>query len=156
MNNKTSLFKILIQKATDIMNDEKSQNEKLKRICVLLKDSVSYYDWVGFYLVDKKNERELVLGPFEGEPTDHVRIPFGRGICGQAAEMGRVFLVQDVTKESNYLSCSPRVKSEIVIPIFRSGKIVGEIDIDSHSLSPFSKEDEEFLERLSELVSIIL
>lgn len=153
MNNKTSLFRILIRKATDIVNDEMNQNEKLKKICVLLKDSVSYYDWVGFYLVDEKRERELVLGPFEGEPTEHVRIPFGRGICGQAAEMKKTFLVQDVTKELNYLSCSPKVKSEIVVPISRSGEIVGEIDIDSHSLSPFTKEDKEFLEKLSNLVS---
>ncbi|MFX0096530.1 MAG: GAF domain-containing protein [Candidatus Hodarchaeota archaeon] len=155
MNNKRTLFKTLIREALDIINDETSQNEKLKRICILLKDNVPYYDWVGFYLVDKERERELVLGPFEGEPTEHLRIPFGRGICGQAAEMEKTFLVQDVTKESNYLSCSPKVKSEIVVPISKSGKIVGEIDIDSHSLSPFTKEDQDFLEKLSGLVSSV-
>lgn len=155
MKNRSALFKTLIRKATGIVNDETSQGEKLKRICILLKDNVPYYDWVGFYLVDKERERELVLGPFEGEPTEHKRIPFGKGICGQAAEKKETFLVQDVTKELNYLACSPKVKSEIVIPISRSGQIVGEIDIDSHSFSPFTKEDKEFLEKLSSLISSI-
>jgi len=117
---------------------------------------VSYYSWVGFYVVDKDRKNELVLGPFEGEPTEHIRIPFGRGICGQAAAVRETFLVQDVSKETNYLSCSANVKSEIVIPIFKKGKVVGELDIDSHVLSPFTKEDEAFLKKISEMVSKIL
>jgi GAF domain-containing protein len=117
---------------------------------------VSYYSWVGFYVVDKDRKNELVLGPFEGEPTEHTRIPFGRGICGQAAALRETFLVQDVSKETNYLSCSANVKSEIVIPIFKKGKVVGELDIDSHVLSPFTKEDEAFLKKISEIVSKIL
>lgn len=138
------------------MNDEIDENRKLEEICRLLKDNVTYYDWVGFYFVDKEKEKELILGPFEGEPTEHVRIPFGRGICGQAAKTKKTYIVQDVTKELNYLSCSPKVKSEIVVPISRGGKIVGEIDIDSHSFSPFTKEDREFLEKISILVSNLL
>jgi len=67
---------------------------KLKAICKLLKDNVSYYDWVGFYFVDKKKQKELLLGPFVGEPTEHIRIPFGRGICGQAAELRKAFVVR--------------------------------------------------------------
>jgi len=102
----------------------------------LLVENVPHYDWVGFYLVDKA-KKELVLGPFVGEPTEHVRIPFGRGICGQAAERRTTFVVQDVSKEGNYLACSPKVKSEIVIPLFKGGEIIGELDIDSHTLSPW-------------------
>ncbi|MBE0520488.1 GAF domain-containing protein [Candidatus Bathyarchaeota archaeon] len=62
-------------------------------------------------------------------------------------------MVQDVSKETNYLSCSPNVKSEIVIPIFKNGEIVGELDIDSHTPSPFTDEDREFLEKVCEMVS---
>ncbi len=127
--------------------------EKLRAICRLLRDNVSFIDWVGFYLVDKARPRELVLGPFEGEPTEHVRIAFGRGICGQAASQQRTFVVQDVSMETNYLSCSSKVKSEIVIPIFRKRKLVGELDIDSHVASPFTVKDEIFLTKIAKLVS---
>jgi len=82
-----------------------------------------------------------------------VRIPFGRGICGQAAERKETFVVQDVSKETNYLSCSPEVKSEIVVPIMKDGRVLGELDIDSHSLAPFTDEDREFLENICRLIS---
>ncbi|MCK4338696.1 MAG: GAF domain-containing protein [Candidatus Cloacimonetes bacterium] len=130
-----------------------SLNDKLKKICELLKENIPYYDWVGFYFVDKSKLDELILGPFVGEPTEHVRIPFGHGICGQAAEKKETFIIQDVTKEPNYLSCSIKVKSEIVIPIFKNRKIIGEIDIDSHSVSPFTNDDKKFLEGVSVVVT---
>lgn len=130
-----------------------SLNDKLKKICEFLKEEVSYYDWVGFYFVDKSKKDELILGPFVGEQTEHVRIPFGQGICGQAAEQRKSFIIQDVTKETNYLFCSLKVKSEIVIPIFKNRKIIGEIDIDSHSVSPFTNDDKIFLEDVSIVVA---
>lgn len=127
----------------------------LQNICDLLRVEVEHYNWVGFYLADE-NEKALHLGPYSGEPTEHVRIPYGRGICGQAVVRGDTFIVQDVSKETNYLSCSPKVKSEIVVPIYKDGKIVGEIDIDSLYLSPFTEDDRKFLEKLAEkLVEII-
>ena len=98
-------------------------------------------------------DRELVLGPCVGTPTDHVKIPFGRGICGQAAEREETFIVQDVSKECNYLSCSISVKAEIVLPIFKDGRIVGELDIDSHRLSPFTDADRGFLEKVCKIVA---
>jgi GAF domain-containing protein len=156
MVNKSELFRFLIRKIRDVLKSNVNKDEKLKTVCKLLKDNISYYNWVGFYIVDSRRGNELVLGPFEGEPTEHTRIPFGRGICGQAAELKKMFLVQDVLKETNYLSCSTNVKSEIVIPIFKIGEVVGELDIDSHSLSPFSKEDETFLKKISEMTSEIL
>ena len=153
---KSELFRFLVRKTREVLKSSGSRDEKLRAICRLLRDEVSYYDWVGFYLIDDKGKNELFLGPFEGEPTEHTRIPFGRGICGQAAELRKVFLVQDVSKQTNYLSCSVNVKSEIVIPIFKEGEIVGELDIDSHSLSPFSKEDEAFINKIGEIASKIL
>ena len=152
MRNKTERFRVLLNQAKGIVDGPLERNEKLQAICELLHDSVDYYDWVGFYLVDAP-KAELVLGPFAGEPTEHVRIPFGRGICGQAAERKETFTVQDVSKESNYLACSPRVQSEIVVPILKDGQVVGELDIDSHVLSPFGREDVELLEGICSLVS---
>lgn len=151
MRDKTERFRVLLNQAKGIVDGPLERNEKLQAICELLHDGVEYYNWVGFYLVDAP-KAELVLGPFVGEPTEHVRIPFGRGICGQAAERKETFTVQDVSKESNYLSCSPRVQSEIVVPILKDGQVVGELDIDSQVLSPFGKEDVELLEGICSVV----
>jgi L-methionine (R)-S-oxide reductase len=156
MVDKNELFGSLAKKISEVLKSKVDRDEKLETVCKLLRDNVSYYNWVGFYIVDKKKQKELVLGPFEGEPTEHTRISFGRGICGQAAERRKTFLVQDVSKETNYLSCSANVKSEIVIPIFKNEKVVGELDIDSHALSPFTKKDETFLKKIGEMASRIL
>jgi L-methionine (R)-S-oxide reductase len=122
----------------------------------LLKDNVFYYDWVGFYVINKQLSNELKLEFYEGKPTEHLRIPFGKGVCGQAAMLRKTFVVQDVSKEDNYLPCSSKVKSEIVIPIFRNKMIVGELDIDSHTVSPFTSDDEIFLKEIAEMVSEFL
>jgi L-methionine (R)-S-oxide reductase len=156
MVDKNELFGSLAKKISEVLKSKVDRDEKLETVCKLLRDNVSYYNWVGFYIVDMKRQKELVLGPFEGEPTEHVRIPFGRGICGQAAQLRDTFLVQDVSKEANYLSCSTNVKSEIVVPIFKNEEVVGELDIDSHALSPFTKEDETFLKKIGEMTSKIL
>ena len=131
-------------------------DEILDRICALLKDEVPHYDWVGFYLVDPDAKRELILGPYAGAPTEHTRIPFGAGICGQAAATESTFIVQDVTRETNYLSCSPDVRSEIVVPILKEDVIVGELDIDSHSLAPFTDQDQAFLSEVCAQVAPLL
>lgn len=151
-----SLFDLLIGKVEEIAKKPSTTNEKLLAICKLLKDNVPHYDWVGFHLVDRSWKKELVLGPFVGEPTEHVRIPFGRGVCGRALERKAILVVQDVSREENYLSCSPKVKSEIVVPIFKNGEIVGELDIDSHVLSPFTEEDKIFLGKVCGVVSNLL
>jgi len=156
MTDKTELFESLVRRVGEILDSRDSKDNKLKAICKMLKDEIPYYDWVGFYIVDKKRQDELLLGPFVGEPTQHVRIPFGRGICGQAAKLRKTFVVQDISKETNYFSCSTKVRSEIVVPIFKNEAIVGELDIDSHCLSPFTEEDEQFLGRVSTMVSELL
>jgi L-methionine (R)-S-oxide reductase len=130
--------------------------DKLTKLCKLLKNNIPYYNWVGFYLVNKQMPNELVLFSYFGKPTEHLRIPFGRGICGQAAKFKKTLVVQDVTKESNYLSCNAKVKSEIVMPIYRDKELLGELDIDSYVISPFSSEDEFFLETIVDMVSAIL
>jgi L-methionine (R)-S-oxide reductase len=145
------VFDELLVKIDRLVSIGLTRDETLLKVCRLLKSGIAYYDWVGFYLVEGK--KELVLGPFEGEPTEHARIAFGSGICGQAAQSKETFLIQDVSSETNYLSCSPKVKAEIVIPIFRGEKIVGELDIDSHQLSPFTDQDRDFLEEVCRRLS---
>lgn len=145
MTSKTDMFSLLLEDVAAIVVGDGANEEKALNVCALLRDRVPYYDWVGFYLVDPNAERELVLGPFVGDPTEHTRIAFGKGICGQAAETGQPFVVQDVSQETNYLACSVHVKSEIVVPMFKAGALIGELDIDSHTLAPFTEEDEAFL-----------
>lgn len=129
--------------------------EKLEKVCHLLDQEISYFNWTGFYFKNGDKD-ELKLGPYVGAPTDHTIIPYGKGICGQVAVSNETFVVPDVNEESNYLSCSIDTKAEIVVPIFKDGKNIGQIDIDSHTIDPFTDEDRELLEWLCNEVSKIL
>lgn len=146
----------LKQKLSSILgNSTDTTTEKLQKICTLLDQEISYFNWTGFYFRNGDKE-ELLLGPYVGAETEHTHIPFGKGICGQVAVSGETFVVPDVTKESNYLSCSISTKSEIVVPIFKNGENIGQIDIDSHQIDPFTEEDVQLLEWLCEEVSKII
>lgn len=124
----------------------------LQSICDYLKTNIPHYDWVGFYFANHTNQT-LHLGPYAGDPTDHIVIPFGKGICGQVALSNHNFLVPDVKAQDNYIACSIEVRSELVVPLFVNGKNIGQIDIDSHTLDAFSEEDERFLEEVNIIVS---
>lgn len=138
-----------------IFNNTTDANTILQEICNYLKKEITYYDWVGFYFKNGDKD-ELKLAQFTGEPTEHTIIPFGKGICGQVAISNQNFVVQDVTNQNNYISCGWKVKSEIVIPIFVNNINIGQIDIDSHSVNPFSKNDEILLEFVCSKVSQIM
>lgn len=108
------------------------------------------YSWAGIYIV-KGND--LVLGPWRGEhATEHTKIPIGKGICGSAAQSGRTELIPDVNKDNRYLACFVSTRSEIVVPIKKNKKIVGEIDIDSDIPNAFSKQDALFLEKIADML----
>ena len=128
-----------------ILKSNQQIAEKLQEVTLLLEASISYYDWVGFYFKNGAKD-ELKLAQYTGEETEHTIIPFGKGICGQVALSNENFVVQDVSEQENYISCGWKVKSEIVIPIFVNGENIGQIDIDSHTVNPFTQEDELLLE----------
>ena len=138
-----------------IIEKSNSKEITLQAICDFLKHEINYYDWVGFYFKNGDKD-ELKLAQFAGEPTEHTIIPFGKGICGQVAVSNQNFVVQDVQSQDNYISCGWKVKSEIVIPIFKGGENIGQIDIDSHTVDPFSEQDELLLEFVCEQVSKIV
>jgi GAF domain-containing protein len=144
-NLKTEIRTIL--GATNITRDI-----KLKNLCQFLSDKVSYYNWVGFYFANYET-RTLHLGPYFGVETEHTVIPFGKGICGQVAESNENFVVPDVAAQDNYIACSFTVKSEIVVPLFVKGINIGQIDIDSHVINPFTAADERFLEFVNQEVA---
>jgi L-methionine (R)-S-oxide reductase len=113
----------------------------------LLHENLLKYNWVGFYMIEQEADREmLVLGHFRGTMTPHTRIPLHQGICGAAASSGKTVIVDDVNSDSRYLACSIETKSEIVVPVFVKGKVVGELDIDSHSLAAFGADDQQLCE----------
>ena len=148
-------FKDLKSKIKLLVDNSQNVEQTLLLICELLKLEISYYDWVGFYFKNG-DKNELKLGPYAGAPTDHTIIPFGKGICGQVAISNKNFVVPDVKAQENYIACSLTVKSEIVIPLFVNGENIGQIDIDSNTLNPFTKEDEQFLEFVCAKVAVLL
>lgn len=149
-------FQALKPQVEKILSDSTKEIEtRLEQVCSLLLNEIPYYDWVGFYFKNGDKE-ELKLGSFAGEPTDHTIIPFGKGICGQVAVSNKNFVVPDVKAQTNYIACSIHVKAEIVVPLFKNGQNIGQIDIDSHSADPFSKQDERFLEFVNQKVSEVI
>ena len=148
-------FNDLKSKVSELIEKSCTTEDTLLYICELLKSNVSHYDWVGFYFRNGQ-KKELILGPYAGTPTEHTTIPFGKGICGQVAVNNQNFVVPDVQAQDNYISCSLTVKSEIVIPIFVNGENIGQIDIDSKTLNPFTKADEVFLEFVCTKVASML
>ncbi|MEM0492986.1 MAG: GAF domain-containing protein [Candidatus Thermoplasmatota archaeon] len=126
----------------------------MQDVVELLQMNFKHYNWVGIYLVEKDR---LVLGPWYGrQETEHKIIPLGKGVCGAAAFSGKTEIVPDVSKDKRYLSCFLSTKSEIVVPIIRNKKVIGEIDIDSDRLNAFALEDKEFLERIADMLSTYL
>ena len=126
--------------------------ELQKSLVQWLDEEVSYYNWTGFYFMNDEKQ-QLEIGPYVGAYTDHTVIPYGRGICGQVAVSGKTFEVPDVHAQDNYLACSLATKSEIVVPIYKGENLVGQIDIDSHELDPFTQEDHDLLEAVANFVA---
>ncbi len=129
--------------------------EKMQAVCDLIQANLPTYNWVGFYMAHE-SEPTLHLWCQAGEPTDHTVIPFGKGICGQVAVSNKNFVVDDVKAQDNYIACSIHVKSEVVVPLFKDGKNIGQIDIDSNTIAAFDATDERFLEWVNEQVAAIL
>lgn len=149
----TELKEKILNDVDNILNRKVTRDEKLFAICEVLADEVDHFDWVGFYIADPSGKEELVLGPFIGDPTDHTRIPFGKGICGQVALSHQTFVSQNVHEEENYLSCSMNVQAEIVAPIMKNGKFVAQLDIDSHVEGSITKEKRALVEEICSRLS---
>jgi GAF domain-containing protein len=133
----------------------RSNDELMAAMVKLLHERMLKYNWVGFYMLENSPTTQpavLVLGKFEGAMTPHTRIPLNQGICGAAASTGKTVVVDDVRKDPRYLACSVETKSEIVVPVFVRGKVVGELDIDSHFPAAFSNEDRLLVEYCADLV----
>lgn len=125
----------------------------MRETVTMLKARLPHYTWAGIYLLEGE---ELVLGPYLGKPSPHTRIPLGRGICGAAATERATIVVDDVNSDPRYLACSIETRSEIVVPIIvaegsgeDSGRVLGELDIDSDQPAAFGPSDRELLEAVA-------
>ena len=138
---------------TALAQSAPSAQELMQRMVKLLHERMLKYNWVGFYLLEPGADPPmLVLGAFEGAVTPHTRIPLDQGICGAAASSGHTVVVDDVRADPRYLACSLETKSEIVVPIFANGKVVGELDIDSHFSAAFTPEHQDLVQHCAALV----
>ncbi|HEU0226826.1 MAG TPA: GAF domain-containing protein [Arachidicoccus soli] len=146
--NKTEKYQSLIPQIKALIEGEPDMIANMANIASALKMQFNWW-WVGFYLIKKE---ELVLGPFQG-PIACTRIKKGRGVCGNAWQEEKTFLVEDVNNFPGHIACSSDSKSEMVIPLFKDGNIFGVLDIDSEYLSFFDETDKIFLEEIASLIN---
>lgn len=133
---------------------KKRGQDLLQAVVDHLRSRYPKYSWVGIYMLEGDT---LVLRAWSGKKaTEHTKIPIGLGICGLAARTAQTVIVGDVSKDPRYLACFPETKSEIVVPIIRGGRVLGEIDIDGEEIGAFDESDRAFLEFLAERLGALL
>jgi L-methionine (R)-S-oxide reductase len=138
---------------TQVAQAVPSGQELMQAMVNLLHERMLKYNWVGFYMLEAgARPPMLVLGAFQGAMTPHTRIPLNQGICGAAASSGQTVVIDDVSKDPRYLACSLETKSEIVVPVFVKGTVVGELDVDSHFAAAFTPEHQDLVQYCASLV----
>ncbi|WP_110114128.1 GAF domain-containing protein [Bacillus sp. CGMCC 1.16541] len=143
-------YDLLIKQLKALLDGETNAIANLSNASALLNQFLTEVNWVGFYLAE---ENGLVLGPFQGLPAC-VRIPYGKGVCGTAAQNRQIELVADVHQFPGHIACDAASQSEIVVPILKDGELVGVLDIDSPIKSRFDEVDQQYLEKfVAELVN---
>jgi GAF domain-containing protein len=144
---KQQQYKALIPQIKGLLQGEADLIANLANVSAALKEQFGWF-WVGFYLVKKV---ELVLGPFQG-PVACTRIKKGRGVCGSSWAKAQTLIVADVEKFPGHIACSSLSKSEIVVPIIKSGEVIGVLDVDSEELDQFDETDQKYLEQIVQLI----
>lgn len=146
----------LLREFQDFAKTAPTAKAVMERIAQRLHESMTRYNWVGFYVVDPVDPGILLIGPFVGSFTPNARIPLNTGLCGAAASSGKIIVVDDVSKDPRYLSGSSMVNSEIVVPIFVKNKLAAELDIESYFASTFTKPEQDFAEACAKVVGSYL
>ncbi|EJS03185.1 GAF domain-containing protein [Bacillus mycoides] len=139
-------YETVIKQLDALLTGEPNVVANLSNASALLNQFLDRVNWVGFYVTEGN---QLVLGPFQGIPAC-VRIPFGRGVCGVAAETKTTQLVADVHQFPGHIACDSASNSEIVVPIMKEGNIIGVLDIDSPEKNRFDEVDQHYLEKFVE------
>jgi len=146
---KEDQYKALIPQVKGLLEGETDLVANLANVAAALKEQFGWF-WVGFYIV---KQDELVLGPFQG-PVACTRIKKGRGVCGSSWAQEKTLIVPDVEKFPGHIACSSLSKSEIVVPLFRNGQVMGVLDVDSDELDQFDEIDQKYLEEIIQLIPL--
>jgi GAF domain-containing protein len=149
---KGTLYRDLAQALEALIGDETDAVANMANAAGLIFESLPDLNWVGFY---RNVGGELVLGPFQGRPAC-IRIPFGTGVCGAAAETRQVQRVEDVHAFPGHIACDSASNSEIVLPLIRDGELIGVLDLDSPSHARFDDEDEAGLRKIAGILAKVL
>ena len=147
-----TLYRDLAAALEALIGDETDAVANMANAASLIWESLPDINWVGFY---RNVAGELVLGPFQGRPAC-IRIPFGTGVCGAAAETRQVQRIEDVHAFPGHIACDAASNSEIVVPLISNGELLGVLDIDSPKTGRFTEEDEAGCVRLGEILSKVL
>ncbi|MBO7575623.1 MAG: GAF domain-containing protein [Bacteroidales bacterium] len=147
MSGKSEKYALLLKQVASLTEGETNLTANLANTAAAIHEAFGFW-WTGFYLVE---EKQLVLGPFQG-PVACTRIPYGKGVCGTAWERRETVIVPDVEEFPGHIACSSASRSEIVVPLFRAGEVVGVLDIDSRELATFDEEDAAGLEAIGKLL----
>jgi L-methionine (R)-S-oxide reductase len=145
---KPETYQRLEKEILAVLEGEDNEIARMATIACLLHDAFENRIWTGFYLVDNKKPNELVVGPYHGT-LGCLRIPFGKGVCGTAAQEGQTQIVKNVHDFSGHIACDARSVSEIVVPVFDENKnLLAVLDIDSEAEGSFDEIDKQALENL--------
>lgn len=145
---KEEKYQSLLPQIQGLLMGESNLIANLANIAAALKEGFNFF-WVGFYLVDSKDE--LVLGPFQG-PVACTRIKKGKGVCGTSWQQKKTLIVPNVDEFPGHIACATASKSEIVIPVFKKESVIAVLDVDSDQLNDFDNTDEKYLKKMLELL----
>lgn len=148
MGDKEEKYAVAERQIRSIVSGETDVTANMSNVAAVLHMTFGFW-WTGFYRVSGD---ELVLGPFQG-PVACTRIGYGRGVCGTAWKEAKTIIVPDVEKFPGHIACSSESRSEIVVPVMASGKVVAVLDIDSIDYAAFDMTDRVWLERIAEDLS---
>jgi len=145
---KLDIYNDVARQIEAVIEGETSVTARYATAACLLNEAFEYFFWTGFYVVDPLKPTELVVGPYQGT-LGCLRIPFGKGVCGDAAENGETLIVKDVHEFPGHIACDSRSNSEIVVPVFdRNGKLAAVLDVDSTEIGSFDEDDKAGLEAI--------
>jgi len=147
---RAEVYRETLRQLESLLADDDNLIASLANTAALLKLNFNSFSWVGFYL---ESQGDLIVGPFQGKPAC-VRIRWGKGVCGVAAESKQTLIVPDVGSFPGHIACDPLSRSEIVVPIQVEGRVVGVLDVDSQHLADFNETDRTYLEKVVEMVKL--
>ena len=145
---KNERYEFLLKYLESSFEGERNFIANLANASAVINQNLENLNWAGFYLYD---EKDLVLGPFQGKPAC-VRIKLGKGVCGTAAANNETLIVYDVHEFPGHIACDAASNSEIVVPIYIGEKLIGVLDLDSFEYGNFDEIDKVYLEKAVELI----